>query len=77
MWVFRMGRNKLENEVYWEYSFSDLRELVDLTAQHELAKANQEYENLVLIAKAVFGNSGSDVVVIQNADDILQFNSWG
>lgn len=56
-------------EVYWSHSLEDLRTLVGLRIQYEIAQANQGYENLVLVAQQVFGKAESgdeDVEVIED-----------
>lgn len=45
-------------EVYWSHTFNDLKVMVRQRMEYELAKANQDFENLILTASKIFG-SGS------------------
>jgi hypothetical protein len=72
-----MSPNRLEEEVYWSHSFSDLKSLISVKSQYETAKLNQQYENLVLVAKAVFGGEGGNAEVIDSVEAAMALNEWG
>ena len=44
-------------EAYWSHSIRDLKTLVRLKMEYELAKANQDLENLIYTASKIFGGS--------------------
>jgi hypothetical protein len=58
VWTLNMGPNQLHS-IYWSHSLSDLKSLVSVRSQYEIAKTNQQYESLVLVASAIFGGGGN------------------
>jgi hypothetical protein len=44
-------------EVYWSHTLNDLKVMVKLRMEYDLANANQGFENLILTASKIFGGS--------------------
>lgn len=49
------------NEEAWNYSLKDFKTFCSLKAQSTLAQAMQQYQNLSLIAEAIFGEGKKSV----------------
>ena len=58
-------------EAYWSHSIKDLKTLVRLKMEYELAKANQDLENLIYTASKIFGGSEKKTKPVESIDEAL------
>lgn len=71
-WAFDKCPSELD-DLFWQYSFADLKKKIGLKAQYEIAKLNQGYENLTLVVGAIFGGESGEV--IDDLDAAMAFGS--